>query len=226
MTPGERKVGDAARAAQEPRQMTRENCISSSRRKAFVDAARDAFFAHGYAATTMSSIARAVGGSKTTLWSYFPSKEALFAAVVDDVVGRFADALDMGMPLDGPVPDVLRAFGNVLTSTLTADPFLSLYRLVVSEADRFPVLAETFYQRGPVRGKMRAAIWMEAKMARGEILPGDPLMAVEQFAALCKAGAHPLAVLGVAGARDPARLSADVDAAVALFCRAMCPLLR
>src|SRR3546814_10314431 len=55
---------------------------TAARRKAFVDAAREGFFANGYAGTTMSSIASTVGGSKTTLWSYFPSKEALFEAVV------------------------------------------------------------------------------------------------------------------------------------------------
>lgn len=37
----------------------------------------------------MSSIAGQVGGSKTTLWAYFPSKEDLFAAVVDDVVEQY-----------------------------------------------------------------------------------------------------------------------------------------
>lgn len=51
---------------------------SAQRRKAFIDAARSAFFSQGYARTVMSSIASQVGGSKTTLWSYFPSKEELF----------------------------------------------------------------------------------------------------------------------------------------------------
>ena len=64
---------------------------AAQRRKAFIDAAREAFFANGYAGTTMSSIASKVGGSKTTLWSYFPSKEELFEAVVDDIVA-LADA--------------------------------------------------------------------------------------------------------------------------------------
>ena len=48
----------------------------------------------------MSTIAAALGGSKGTLWAYFPSKEALFAAVLDDVTAAFrtelADALRPG----------------------------------------------------------------------------------------------------------------------------------
>src|SRR3546814_13671240 len=95
---------------------------AAARRKAFVDAARDLFFANGYAGTTMSSIASKVGGSKTTLWTYFPSKEELFAAVVDDIVAHYGDALAIDLPLDEPGPDVPRIFGNLLLTTLTPTP--------------------------------------------------------------------------------------------------------
>ncbi len=142
---------------------------AAARRKAFVDAAREAFFTNGYAGTTMSSIASKVGGSKTTLWSYFPSKEDLFEAVVDGIVEEYGDALAVDLPLDEPVPEVLRRFGNLLMTKLTATPILSLFRLVVGEAERFPHLAKTFYDRGPRRGKARAAEWVGEKMARGEI---------------------------------------------------------
>lgn len=190
------------------------------RRKAFVDAARGLFFANGYAGTTMSSIASNVGGSKTTLWTYFPSKEELFAAVVDDIISQHGHALTIDLPLDEPVPDVLRRFGSVLMTKLTATPLLSLYRLVVGEAERFPHLAETFYDRGPRRGKARAADWVAEKMVRGEIRMGDPMRAVQQFAGLCQSGLYQFAILGMAEARDFSRLQDEIDAAVDTFCRA------
>ncbi|KTE03858.1 TetR family transcriptional regulator [Sphingopyxis sp. H038] len=190
------------------------------RRKAFVDAARELFFANGYAGTTMSSIASKVGGSKTTLWTYFPSKEELFAAVVDDIVAQYGDALAIDLPLDEPVPDVLRVFGNLLMTKLTATPILSLFRLVVGEAERFPHLAETFYERGPRRGKARAAVWVGEKMVRGEIRMGDPMRAVQQFTGLCQSGIYQFAMLNLPESRDLDRLRDDVDAAVDTFCRA------
>lgn len=196
---------------------------AAQRRKAFVDTAREAFFANGYAGTTMSSIASKVGGSKTTLWSYFPSKEELFEAVVDDIVEQYGHALSIDLPLDEPVPDVLRRFGNVLMAKLSATPILSLFRLVVGEAERFPHLAETFYERGPRRGKARAADWVAEKMVRGEIRMGDPMRAVQQFTGLCQSGLYQFALLGLPEGRDLDRLSADVDQAVATFCRAWCP---
>lgn len=193
---------------------------AAARRKAFVDAARILFFANGYAGTTMSSIAGKVGGSKTTLWSYFPSKEELFAAVVDDIISQYGDALAIDLPLDEPVPDVLRRFGIVLMTKLTATPLLLLYRLVVGEAERFPHLAETFYDRGPRRGKARAAVWVAEKMVRGEIRMGDPMRAVQQFSGLCQSGLYQFAVLGLREGRDLDRLQDEVDAAVDTFYRA------
>ena len=193
------------------------------RRKAFVDAAREAFLANGYAGTTMSSIASKVGGSKTTLWSYFPSKEDLFAAIVDDIVHHYGQVLSIDLPVDRPVPEVLRNFGNVLMTKLTSPPLLSLYRLVVGEADRFPHLAETFYDRGPRRGKARAAEWVAEKMVRGEIRMGDPMRAVQHFSGLCQSGVYQFALLGMREAGDIDRLAEEVDLAVEHFCRAWCP---
>lgn len=196
---------------------------TSARRKAFVDTARELFFANGYAGTTMSSIAAKVGGSKTTLWTYFPSKEELFEAVVDDIVEQYGQMLAIDLPLDEPVPDVLRRFGNLLMTKLTATPILSLFRLVVGEAERFPHLAETFYERGPRRGKARAAGWVGEKMVRGELRMGDPMRAVQQFTGLCQSGVYQFAMLNLPESRDLARLQDDVEAALDTFYRAWRP---
>ncbi|MGH6650191.1 MAG: TetR/AcrR family transcriptional regulator [Sphingopyxis sp.] len=199
---------------------------TAARRKAFVDAARALFLANGYSGTTMSSIAAKVGGSKTTLWTYFPSKEDLFAAVVDEIVGEYGTALHVDLPVDQPVVEVLTRFGNVLMAALVTTPLLSLFRLVVGEAERFPHLAETFYDRGPRRGKARAAIWVAAKMARGELRQGDPMQVVRHFAGLCQSGLYQHAVLGLPEGRETHRLAAEVDAAVETFYRAWGPEAR
>lgn len=197
---------------------------AAQRRKAFVDAASAAFSAYGYAGTTMSSIAAKVGGSKTTLWSYFPSKKDLFAAVVDDLLANCGEALVADLPLDQPVAEVLHEFAHVLMTTLIATPLLSLHRLVVGEAERFPQLAETFYDRCLRRGKARLAEWMCAKMARGDLRSGDPMRAVEHFVGLCQSGVYGRAFLGLAKERDLSSLEADIDAAIDSFGRAWQPV--
>ena len=134
-----------------------------------------------------------------------------------------ADGLLAASVVDRPVPEVLRNFGNVLMTKLTSPPLLSLYRLVVGEADRFPHLAETFYDRGPRRGKARAAEWVAEKMVRGEIRMGDPMRAVQHFSGLCQSGVYQFALLGMREAGDIDRLAEEVDLAVEHFCRAWCP---
>src|SRR3546814_1098206 len=61
----------------------------TQRRASILEVARRSFFEKGYAATTMSGIAATLGGSKSTLWRYFSSKEELFAAVLDDATAEF-----------------------------------------------------------------------------------------------------------------------------------------
>lgn len=185
------------------------------RQQRFVDAARDAFLRDGYAATTMSSIAGRVGGSKTTLWTCFSSKEKLFAAVVDDIVAECGGTLAIELPPDEEPGPLLTRFGLVLLSTLSRNPVLALYRLVVGEASHFPDLARMFHDRVPARGKRRLAEWMQAKMERGEFRSGDPMLAARQFVALCQAGSFQYSLLGLDD--RPGNPESEIAEAVAAF---------
>ena len=100
---------------------TAPDAVRDFRRAAILAVARTAFFAHGYGATSMSAIAATLGGSKTTLWSHFRSKEALFAAVIDDVLARHCGAIGAALPLDSPVAATLERFGAVLMTTILSD---------------------------------------------------------------------------------------------------------
>ncbi|HEY2834957.1 MAG TPA: helix-turn-helix domain-containing protein, partial [Rhizomicrobium sp.] len=70
---------DAAQLLRTPAKPDRDE-----RREAILKVAHTAFLSDGYAATSMSAIAAKVGGSKATLYYYFPSKEELFLAVIDE----------------------------------------------------------------------------------------------------------------------------------------------
>lgn len=187
------------------------------KRTAIVAAARDEFFAHGYGATAMSAIATKVGGSKTTLWSYFPSKQELFAAVVDDAVERFGAALDVPLEPELPVVEALQRFAEGMMGIIGAHEILELHRIVMGEAGRFPELGTLYFERGPKRGKAKLATYLAAAMADGRVKPGDPQLAARQFAALCQAGLHQDRLWGLVHGDDPARQQRDIDAAIACW---------
>ncbi len=187
------------------------------RRSAFVAAAREAFFTHGYAGTTMSSIVATVGGSKTTLWSYFPSKQDLFVAVVDDLIETYGAALEVPMDPDEPLEDALRRFGHGMMNIVLSPPIIALHRLVTGEAGRFPELGALFYERGPRRGKIKLANYLSDAMQSGRMRSGDPKAAARQFAVMCQSGCHQQMMLGMIDAPTAEQLSGDIEAAIATF---------
>jgi AcrR family transcriptional regulator len=190
------------------------------RRQAFVEMAQHAFFDKGFAGTSMSSIAASVGGSKTTLWNYFPSKEALFAAVVDDIVEHYGLALSIELPEDERVEIVLQGFGAALLNTVLSDPVMALHRLVLGEASRFPQLAKVFHDRGARRGQQRLSAYISSAMRRGMLRDGDATIAARQFAGLCLSGSIQLALLGIQEKPEPEMIATEVSDAVNVAIRA------
>ena len=68
---------------------------TEARRDAIVDAAAELFQECGYERASMNELARRLGGSKATLYNYFPSKESLLVAVVKAyATGHLSDAVD------------------------------------------------------------------------------------------------------------------------------------
>lgn len=190
-----------------------------ARRDAFVAAAQAAFFSKGYGAASMSAISASVGGSKTTLWSYFPSKQELFAAVVDDVVERYGRALEVPLDPDADIAESLRTMGRALLATIHSQPILDLNRLCVGEAGRFPELARLFHERGPARGKARLRAFITEAMARGKLRAGDPAAASLSFVGVLWAGSIQAHLLGLIERPDDAEMEREIDAAVDAFMR-------
>ncbi len=56
------------------------------KREAILSAARELFMGHGYAGTSMDSLANAANVSKATLYSHFADKDTLYRAIVEGKV--------------------------------------------------------------------------------------------------------------------------------------------
>lgn len=188
-----------------------------ARRLAYVAAAQRLFFAHGYGATSMNAIAAAVGGSKTTLWSLFPSKLALFEAVVDAVVRDYGTALTVDLDSAPDVAAGLVRMGDSIMDTIMSEPITELHRLVMGEARRVPALGRAMFERGPGPGMARFAHWLAGQMAAGTLKPGEPALAAQQFSGLCRAGVVDRHLMGMTGPDDVAQGRREVRAAAATF---------
>lgn len=66
----------------------------SKTRQILVDVARQLFAKSGMENTTMNDIAQASGKGRRTLYTYFSSKEEIYAAVIESELERLSDKLD------------------------------------------------------------------------------------------------------------------------------------
>ena len=80
-----------------------------NRRLQLLDAAARLFRTHGYHATSMRDIARAVGMLPGSIYYHFPSKEELLLTVYREGVRRIAERVDMAMQAEAQPQQRLRA---------------------------------------------------------------------------------------------------------------------
>lgn len=155
------------------------------RRATIMAIARAAFLHDGYAATSMSQIAAKVGGSKATLYNYFPSKQELFFAIVENesatVLGHLYDIKES----QADIPTALQGFCRRFITTLLTDDMTAFNRMVVAESARFPEVGQAMYELGFKRGVEQMATLIQLGMDAGVLRQADACLAAEFLLATC-----------------------------------------
>lgn len=187
------------------------------RRSAIIAVARAHFFEHGYAETSMSAIAAALGGSKGTLWSYFASKEELFAAVIEDTAAGIQAQLDFADPGDSPFEQMIRLCRSFIDRG-TSPLVQAMMRLVISEGHRRPEIAKIFYERGPSGTQQLVARYLEEHFA-DHLWVTDYVGAGKTLVALCMEGSFYYQLWGITGQPTARERQADARKAAMLFLR-------
>ena len=128
------------------------------KREAVLEAAAAAFVADGYAGTRMETVAREADVSTATLYGYFKSKPALFAAVIETEARRFA------APASGGLEAVACGYARLLADKRVR----GIIRLVIAESPRFPELSALLFDHGKaqVYSAFAAAFEREAQAGR------------------------------------------------------------
>jgi AcrR family transcriptional regulator len=144
-----------------------------------LDAATDLFLKLGYEQASIDAILLQSGGSKSTLYAYFPTKEDLFRAVIDNVV----DNSELGVALDisANARAVLTEFAVARQRVVLAPRHRAVLRLVIAERDRFPDLAQIYWERGPQRSSRQLVTYLEALRNREVLAIDDAEEAAEFF---------------------------------------------
>lgn len=136
------------------------------RKAKILAAATQLFLKVGYGETSIDAIVEKSGGSKATLYSFYPTKADLFRAVVDSIVTN-----DEGPELRSlnNVRDTLVTFAEHRLRVVFSRKHRALMRLIIAERDRFPDIARMYYEQGPLHGHNLLRDYFEALIGQGLI---------------------------------------------------------
>jgi AcrR family transcriptional regulator len=154
--------------------------MTDAKRREIVTAAWDVFRAKGFDGTSMSDVSERLGGSKATLYRYFSSKDELFAAALEEVIGESAARVFAGLWDEGDIETRLLEFGNIYMKARMQDDMIAVERALIAEGARSDLgerLRRQFVQ--PYWRRLTAVFNHEMRAAR--LHKGDPWVATWQF---------------------------------------------
>ncbi|GAB3150044.1 TetR/AcrR family transcriptional regulator [Amycolatopsis stemonae] len=152
------------------------------RREDIITAAAAAYGELGYHGSSLREIAKRVGISHAGLLYYFPTKEALLAAVLERRDAEDSEREQLTVP---PGLDVLRHFVALAEHNVRHPGIVDLYSRLAAEAVSADHPAHEYFVRHYRAARDGVHESFEALAARGELRPGvDPGMASLTFIAL------------------------------------------
>lgn len=206
-----------------PPAISRREARRRDRQDAILEVAQRHFLEHGYGATTMSAIAATLGGSKGTLWNYFPNKEELFSAVLRRATAAYHARIARILDESGELEPTLRCFASNLLRQVTMPESVALHRLALVEAGRWPKMGEIFFDLAPRHTRALLGRFLLGAMERGQLRHADPARAAHTLITLTLSGCYQKIIWGQLDKPASEQMDADVAFAVDCFLRAYAP---
>src|SRR5580698_46197 len=179
-----------ATAALSPRQcaVPDPGAIVHSMKKSLkiLEAAKPLFLASGYTATSMDDVASQAGVSKTTLYKRYPSKAALFAAVISAQSERSSLEWDTALFAGNTIDEALLKIGTEFMDLVCQPDALRLELVYHSEGASIPEVAAAFKASGPERVVNIVTRLFRHAVSKGLLGSVDPHFAALQFLVILK----------------------------------------
>jgi len=188
--------------------MTAPQRLTDRKREAIIQAAIAEFRANGFDITSMDKIAATAGVSKRTVYNHFPSKEELFAEILNQLWARVTSEQETPYHPDLPLRDQMRRMLMAKMQMLGDDNFLDLARVAIAATIHSPERAQNMVARMGEREE-GLTVWIRAAQADGRLKPVAPEFAAQQIQGMLKSFAFwPQISMGLPG------LSAEMQTTV------------
>src|SRR5215204_1451942 len=118
-----------------PPRRARSDADRQAKERAILEAALEVFAESGFAQARLDDVAARAGVAKGTIYLYFPSKQALFEALIRTGIAAPIKALSAQVAaLDLPFEAVVRALFERMSQQILATRRKEILRLVIAES--------------------------------------------------------------------------------------------
>jgi AcrR family transcriptional regulator len=189
---------------------------TAEKRREIVECAAALFVEQGYDRASMSAISERVGGSKATLYGYFPSKEALLHAVLEHDVSTESRMLAEAFPSGDDLAGGLARLGARYLAGRLADLPIANLRTVANQPPGSTIGAD-FYAGTLRPAWQRLADHFAALMDAGQLRLADPWLAAMHWKGLNEGELLEKRLLGAVRNVEPAEIDRVATAAAEAF---------
>ncbi|HEY7533625.1 MAG TPA: TetR/AcrR family transcriptional regulator [Nitrospiraceae bacterium] len=154
--------------------------VSSRERQAsLIASAASLFAAKGFNGTTTKEIAKAAGVSEALVFKYFPTKRALYAAILAEkvTIGELLEAVEEAIKKR----DDTRVFALIASYRIRPGVDPTLLRLLLFSALEGHELSELFFGKHHKVFYEHLAGYIQTRMEEGAFRRIDPLLAARAF---------------------------------------------
>lgn len=144
--------------------MTAPQRLTDRKREAIIQAAIAEFRAHGFEITSMDKIAATAGVSKRTVYNHFPSKEELFAEILNQLWARIIAEPSVSYDREQPLHEQLRLMLREKVQMMADENFLTLARVAIAATIHSPERAQNMIERMGEREE-GLTVWIRAAQA-------------------------------------------------------------
>jgi len=190
---------------------------TEAKRLAILRAAAEVFRDVGFERASMSDIRARVGGSKATLYNYFPSKEKLFYEVMYQTKEVELEVITAALNPDAAdLKQELIQFGQQLVRLLYSPDAISIRRLAIAQAGHSEI-GKMCYERNTAPTDKLVAEFLKQAMKRGMLRTADPKVAAVHLLSMLESEWLQRVLFGVIDNIKTETINAAVRRAVEAF---------
>lgn len=189
---------------------------SEAKRQAIMDVAAQVFREVGFERASMAEICQRVGGSKATIYNYFPSKENLFFEIMFQSSEAEFHAIHRSLdPTNEDISEALRNFGRGFLTLLYSPEIQAARRLMASSFGSG--IGKLCYERGPQHSLKEISEFLLVAMEKGKLRRSDPVIATLHLRGLLEAELLDNFLFQIPCDTSPEKIGERVDRAVTVF---------